>query len=109
MPILNVQDENDNSPIFTQEVYEIVVAENLPPGTVIGSVVANDADIGSNGQVAYNSSLQQLVVVNNITGEVVLLVTPDFETLNMQTIQVGLPLFKIMVFIMIIMSIGNSS
>ncbi len=91
--LLNTQDENDNPPIFTQNIYEIVVPENLPPGTVIGSVEATDADVGSNGQVAYSGSLQNLVVINNTTGEVVLLVTPDFETLTMQSIQVSVLLY----------------
>ena len=83
-----LQDENDNPPVFTQAVYEITLRENLPRGTVIGSVEAMDADIGNNGQVAYNISDQQLVAINNVTGEIFLLVSPDFETLNMQSIQV---------------------
>lgn len=55
---------------------------------VVGRVLATDADTSSNGQVAYSSSPQQLVAVNNVTGDVVLLITPDFETLPMQSVQV---------------------
>lgn len=74
--------------MFTQPLYEITVSENLTPGTVIGSVEATDADTGSNAQVSYSLSAQQLVSINNLTGDVILLVTPDFETLNTQSIQV---------------------
>ena len=65
------------------------MTENLPVGYVIDTVVANDADTGSNGQVAYYSSPQQLVEINNTTGEVILVISPDFETLSTLTLQVG--------------------
>lgn len=83
-----MQDENDNGPIFTEDTYEITISENLPVGIAVGSVFAADADAGSNGKVTYSSSPQQLVAVNNVTGDVVLLISPDFETLSMQSIQV---------------------
>lgn len=56
---------------------------------VVGRVVATDADVSSNGRVAYSSSPQQLVTVDSMTGEVVLLTSPDFETLPMQSVQVN--------------------
>ena len=55
---------------------------------MVGSVLAPDADVGSNGDVMYLSSPQELVTVDNVTGEVVLLVLPDFETISMHSVQV---------------------
>jgi hypothetical protein len=83
-----LQDENDNAPIFTEEIYVITISENLPVGTVIGNVLAPDADSGTNGEVFYTSSPQELVTVDNVTGDVILLIIPDFETLSMQSIEV---------------------
>ena len=48
-----------------------------------------DADAGSNGRVAYYNSPQQLVAINSTTGELYLLVAPDFESFSMQTLQVS--------------------
>lgn len=82
------KDENDNTPIFTQEVYQVPITENLAPGRVIATVLANDADSGSNGEIAYYSSQQSLVEVNNMTGEVILIASPDFETLSVLSLEV---------------------
>ena len=84
-----LQDENDNAPIFTEDAYVFNITENLPVGTVVGNVLAPDADAGSNGQVRYISSSQQLFTVNNMTGDVILLASPDFETLSMQSMEVN--------------------
>lgn len=59
-------------------------------GYVVATVLANDADVGSNGQVAYYGSPQQLVEINNMTGEIILLISPDFETLSTQSLQVNI-------------------
>ena len=57
---------------------------------MVGRVLAIDPDAGSNGQVLYSSSPQQLVTVDNVTGDVILLVSPDFETLSVQSLQVSM-------------------
>lgn len=59
---------------------------------MIGTVLATDADAGSNGQVAYSiasGSTQEFVAVDSMTGDVSLLVPSDFETLSSQTLQVS--------------------
>ena len=48
-----VRDENDNAPVFTEDPYTFVVAENTFIDTIIGQVIANDIDKGSNGEVFY--------------------------------------------------------
>ncbi|XP_037908128.1 fat-like cadherin-related tumor suppressor homolog isoform X10 [Hermetia illucens] len=50
---LHVQDENDNTPIFESNPYNLVLAENVDKGTSIMKVTARDSDSGSNGDVRY--------------------------------------------------------
>lgn len=58
---INVQvtDDNDNSPIFVQDVYNISIAEGTAQNTAILAISANDKDIGKNGQVVYSFSSRQ--------------------------------------------------
>ncbi|KAK7904486.1 hypothetical protein WMY93_017093 [Mugilogobius chulae] len=48
-----VEDVNDNSPVFTQDLYQVTVAEHLPAGSVVVTVTATDRDSGDNGRVTY--------------------------------------------------------
>ncbi|XP_063046252.1 protocadherin Fat 2 isoform X2 [Engraulis encrasicolus] len=50
---IQVQDVNDNEPTFDADPYQAFLAENLPPGTTVIQVTANDPDTGDNGQVTY--------------------------------------------------------
>ncbi|KAM4607873.1 cadherin-23 isoform 2-T2 [Polymixia lowei] len=50
---VEVQDVNDNRPIFLQNSYETSILENVPRGTSILQVQATDADQGENGRVLY--------------------------------------------------------
>ncbi|KAK2824047.1 hypothetical protein Q5P01_021222 [Channa striata] len=50
---VEVQDVNDNRPIFLQNSYETSIMENVPQGTSILRVQATDADEGENGRVLY--------------------------------------------------------
>ncbi|KAK6640052.1 hypothetical protein RUM43_008329 [Polyplax serrata] len=45
--IINVQDVNDNDPLFNPKIYEVVVSEQDPPGTLVASVTATDPDENS--------------------------------------------------------------
>lgn len=45
--IINVQDVNDNDPVFNPKIYEVVVSEQDPPGTLVASVTATDPDENS--------------------------------------------------------------
>ena len=48
-----VSDKNDFTPKFQRSKYTFNTLENLPEGTVIGSVSAQDNDEGLNGQIEY--------------------------------------------------------
>lgn len=52
--LVKILDENDNTPRFEKEFYGFELLENLPSGTVIGSVSANDPDIGKNSLLRYS-------------------------------------------------------
>ncbi|KAJ0050193.1 hypothetical protein NL108_014072 [Boleophthalmus pectinirostris] len=49
-----VLDSNDNRPVFTQEVYEISLRENVEIGTVVITLTATDADDGIYGEIEYS-------------------------------------------------------
>ena len=36
--IVNLRDKNDNSPIFSDSVYDVLVGEEVQPGSVIANV-----------------------------------------------------------------------
>eukprot|EP00118_Oscarella_pearsei_P006772 m.31271 g.31271 ORF g.31271 m.31271 type:complete len:2547 (+) comp31469_c0_seq1:266-7906(+) len=49
-----VGDQNDNSPQFSQNVYDFSVMENSLVDAGVDAVSANDKDIGSNAELEYN-------------------------------------------------------
>ncbi|PIC41378.1 hypothetical protein B9Z55_008820 [Caenorhabditis nigoni] len=51
---VDLEDENDNRPVFENEHYFFHIDPNFPPGREIGKVLAQDIDQGSNGQVTYH-------------------------------------------------------
>ena len=50
---VNLQDTNDNCPLFSSSIYSSSVQENLSTGTFVTAVKATDKDSGLNGQVVY--------------------------------------------------------
>lgn len=73
---VNVTDANDNAPSFNQNFYEIPVSENAIVGSVVGSVLATDKDIGQNAQVTYrfsprkSSKVDELFFIDSQSGEI---------------------------------------
>uniref|UniRef100_A0A665VUH5 Protocadherin Fat 4 n=1 Tax=Echeneis naucrates TaxID=173247 RepID=A0A665VUH5_ECHNA len=51
-----VLDVNDNTPSFSQNIYDIEIEENTLTGTDIIQVFATDADEGTNGQIRFSIS-----------------------------------------------------
>ncbi|XP_018591317.2 protocadherin Fat 1a isoform X3 [Scleropages formosus] len=56
---IQVKDINDNTPFFESNPYKAIVVENLPGGTPVIQVKANDRDSGTNGQVVYSLDQKQ--------------------------------------------------
>ncbi|XP_053180130.1 protocadherin Fat 2 [Scomber japonicus] len=50
---IQVQDVNDNQPVFDANPYRAFLAENMPAGTTVIQVTANDPDTDRNGIVTY--------------------------------------------------------
>nr|XP_033953056.1 LOW QUALITY PROTEIN: protocadherin-16-like [Pseudochaenichthys georgianus] len=48
-----VDDVNDNTPTFTQDLYQVTVSEHLPAGSAVITVTATDRDSGENGKITY--------------------------------------------------------
>ena len=48
---INVEDINDNAPVFSNDTYYVTVAEDVAVGRSVITVRAVDSDEGANGQV----------------------------------------------------------
>ncbi|XP_076594783.1 protocadherin alpha-8-like isoform X7 [Chaetodon auriga] len=52
--VVNVLDNNDNIPIFSETLYKTKIPENTPLGTTVITVNASDADEGLNSEIVYS-------------------------------------------------------
>ncbi|XP_058653536.1 protocadherin alpha-3-like [Onychostoma macrolepis] len=83
--MINVIDINDNVPVFTKDIYSVMLNENAPIGTTVIQVNATDFDEGSNGEIVYsfgknvNSKVRKLFDINTITGEITVEGPLDYE------------------------------
>ncbi|XP_056456925.1 protocadherin-10b isoform X1 [Gadus chalcogrammus] len=87
---VQVSDENDNAPTFTQPIYDVYVTENNVPGAYIHAVTALDPDIGQNALINYSilecdiqgMSVKTYVSINEETGYLYALRSFDYEQLK---------------------------
>ncbi|XP_068021778.1 protocadherin beta-15-like [Melanerpes formicivorus] len=82
-----VLDANDNTPVFTQKVYEVRLPENSPPGQLVVRVVATDPDEGIYGKVQYAftqtpEESRQLFDLSPDTGVIRVAGNLDFENMK---------------------------
>ncbi|KAI8798258.1 protein dachsous, partial [Biomphalaria glabrata] len=70
--LVNVSDENDNSPAFDKSIYEASISEDISPGQVMLTVTATDPDAGLNGLVMYSLSNETdgFFEINSTSGEI---------------------------------------
>ncbi|XP_044133360.1 protocadherin alpha-10-like [Bufo gargarizans] len=91
---VNVEDFNDNAPLFDQPFYQCIVNENAAEGTLVFKLNAKDLDEGRNGEILYHFSnmvsekAKEAFVLDTNTGEIRVKGKLDFETVNMYEIQV---------------------
>uniref|UniRef100_A0A670ZC59 Cadherin domain-containing protein n=1 Tax=Pseudonaja textilis TaxID=8673 RepID=A0A670ZC59_PSETE len=81
---INVTDANDNSPIFTQELYKVRLEESLPIGSPVLQVIASDKDDGTNAQIRYHfgnmpGNNHPIFHLNPVSGKITLMAPLDFE------------------------------
>ncbi|KAM9511342.1 protocadherin-10-like isoform 1-T1 [Salvelinus alpinus] len=87
---VQVSDENDNAPTFTQLIYDVYVTENNVPGAYIHAVTALDPDVGQNALISYSimecdiqgMSVKTYVSINEETGYLYALRSFDYEQLK---------------------------
>ncbi|XP_073506709.1 protocadherin gamma-B7-like [Phyllobates terribilis] len=70
-----ITDFNDNSPVFTQDVYKVSVRENIPVNSTILQVSASDEDEGVNAQITYSirntaRNILQTFIISPKNGEI---------------------------------------
>ncbi|XP_069619814.1 protocadherin gamma-B1-like isoform X13 [Ranitomeya imitator] len=70
-----ITDFNDNSPVFTQDVYKVSVRESIPVNSTILQVSASDEDEGVNAQITYSfrtkaQNVLQTFIINSKNGEI---------------------------------------
>lgn len=84
-----VLDVNDNTPSFSQNIYDIEIEENTLTGTDIIQVFASDADEGTNGQIRFtmsggNSDFR----IDSVTGVISVAKQLDRETRSLYSLVV---------------------
>ena len=51
---VTILDVNDNSPVFSESLFTVIVSESLPVGSRFLNVTASDADIGDNALLTWS-------------------------------------------------------
>ncbi|XP_040297456.1 protocadherin gamma-B1-like isoform X7 [Bufo bufo] len=79
-----ITDFNDNSPVFTQDVYKVSVRENIPVNSTILQVSASDKDEGVNAKITYSirttaNDIPQIFNINSNNGDIVIRGYLDYE------------------------------
>nr|XP_055033338.1 protocadherin alpha-2-like [Misgurnus anguillicaudatus] len=80
---IQVSDVNDNSPEFSQNVFELYLPENNAPGGSVFSITALDKDLNENAAIVYNinqGDVSSFLNINSETGTIYALKSFDFET-----------------------------
>ncbi|XP_057706810.1 protocadherin alpha-8-like isoform X7 [Corythoichthys intestinalis] len=86
--VVNVLDNNDNAPVFSQSLYKARVHENIEIGTSIITLNATDLDEGQHGHVFYSFSAggkekqTNMFAIDEKTGTVTNKKNIDFEDIN---------------------------
>ncbi|KAK5868871.1 hypothetical protein PBY51_009848 [Eleginops maclovinus] len=84
-----VDDVNDNSPEFTEEVYNTIVSEDCSVGTVFSMITASDIDEGLNGEIRYSmENLDVPFAIEETSGELFTTKVLDRETVAIYRLMV---------------------
>ncbi len=96
--LITVSDINDNPPVFDSSAYRVSVGENIPAGTTVGRVVANDADEGLNSAINYRFPSTSPADTFSITSDGYLFLVSDLDyemvtvyTLEVEAVDGGVP------------------
>uniref|UniRef100_A0A3Q3LCG0 Si:ch73-379j16.2 n=1 Tax=Mastacembelus armatus TaxID=205130 RepID=A0A3Q3LCG0_9TELE len=90
-----VLDSNDNRPVFSQEIYQISIKENVPIGSSIFVMNATDPDEGNNGEVEYSlgktlkKKVYDIFDLDKLTGVIRIKGAVDYEENDIYKLDVG--------------------
>ena len=78
---IHLDDENDNAPRFVPDRYDIKIREDLPVGTLVTIIKAEDLDAGRNGRISYSLSYgtEDKFDIDEDTGVIRIIERLDFE------------------------------
>ena len=68
---VTILDVNDNSPVFSESLFTVIVSESLPVGSQFLNVTASDADIGDNALLTWSimsGNTGNVMAIEPITG-----------------------------------------
>ncbi|XP_070769924.1 protocadherin alpha-3-like [Enoplosus armatus] len=80
-----VLDSNDNRPMFSQDIYQIAIKENVPVGTSVFRMNATDPDEGTNSEIEYSldktlkKKVYDIFELDKLTGEIKVKGVVDYE------------------------------
>ncbi|CAF3058645.1 unnamed protein product [Rotaria sp. Silwood2] len=82
--IINILDNNDNSPKFDQDIYYVDLQENNLINTTLIQIFANDSDLNSNSYVTYelNNEINKYVSIDSQTGIIRTKLQFDYEEMK---------------------------
>ena len=82
---ITITDMNDNSPVFTNNTYQMFVKEDVNVNTTLVTLHANDADIGQNSRIIYSFTFRTInnhgdtFAINPKSGAITLKSPLDFD------------------------------
>ena len=66
---VKVEDTNDNYPVFDEDIYSVLISENMTVGSEVFQVTATDLDAGVNSELTYTlTGGQGHFMINRTTG-----------------------------------------
>ena len=113
--LLNVLDINDNVPTFTQDVYSVLIAEDIDINSKIIQVYASDKDGPMNNQLTYSFEQEQdKFRIDPLNGTIFTKNNLDFEEIKSYSISVkaednGSPMLSSKASLMIVLSDVNDN
>ncbi|KAI6659268.1 protocadherin Fat 4-like [Oopsacas minuta] len=81
-------DENDNIPMFSEFEYQFSIPEDFPIHTSIYRVYASDLDSGLNSLIEFSIDLEDIFSINSTSGEIQLLQELNFEEKRIYSLQI---------------------
>ncbi|XP_076815367.1 protocadherin Fat 1-like isoform X2 [Clavelina lepadiformis] len=82
--VVSIEDANDKDPVFTENSYEARISEDVPKGTAVINLLADDNDFGKNGSVLYSlvDAAEMPFRIDPFNGTIFTTQLLDFDTMS---------------------------